>query len=310
MKTFILIGAAGYIAPRHLKAIKETGNDLVAAFDVSDSVGILDSYFPDAEFFSEFEKLNEFIEDLSLNGNKIDYISICSPNYLHIPHAKFALKKGIDVICEKPLALNTADLVSLEQYESQYNARLFSILQLRLHKSILELKEKVSSGNASKIYDIDLTYITSRGKWYLNSWKGEESKSGGLATNIGVHFYDMLQFVFGALKDLVVYHRDEKTVSGFMSLDRANVRWFLSIDSSYLPSAEKRTYRSILIEGEELEFSEGFTDLHTQSYQQIVEGNGFGVSENYRAIKAVEDIRTLSIDTSFANCHPFIKNKK
>ena len=266
MKRFGLIGAAGYIAPRHLEAIKNTGNDLVIATDVSDSVGIIDRYFPNAEFFTEFEQFEAFVEDEKLAGRRLDYISICSPNYLHLAHMKFALKNGINVICEKPLVLNASDLDSVMAYELAYGARVNSILQLRLHPSILELREKVKSAPDNKIFDVELTYMTSRGKWYLRSWKGVDQKSGGVATNVGVHFYDMLHFIFGSLVDNKVYYRDEKTCSGHLEYQRARVRWFLSIDSDHLPDnavrGEKLTYRSITIEGEELEFSDGFTDLH------------------------------------------------
>lgn len=299
MKRFGLIGVGGYIAPRHLRAIKDTGNDLVVAMDVNDSVGIMDGHFPEAEFFTDFEQFEAFIEDEKLEGRKLDYIAICSPNYLHVAHMKFALKNGIDVICEKPLVLDSSDLAILKQYEEVYGAKVNSILQLRLHPSILALRDRVQSAPDGKVFDVDLTYMTSRGKWYLRSWKGVDQKSGGVATNIGVHFYDMLHFIFGPVVDNQVYYRDEKTCSGYLEYERARVRWFLSIDAAHLPDnavkGEKLTYRSISIEGEELEFSGGFTDLHTQSYRRILDRKGFGIDENRTAIETVEAIRLSEI---------------
>lgn len=310
MKNFALIGAAGYIAPRHLKAIKETGNNLVVAMDVNDSVGIMDSHFPDAEFFTEFEQFSGFVEDLKQQGQKLDYIAICSPNYLHLPHMKFALQNGIDVICEKPLVLNSADLDVLKEYEAQHGAKVNSILQLRLHPSIIALREKVKHAPADKVFEVDLTYLTSRGKWYLKSWKGFDQKSGGVATNIGVHFYDMLHFIFGDIVHNEVHYRDEKTSSGFLKYQRANVRWFLSIDAQHLPEnavqGEKLTYRSIDIEGEELEFSGGFTDLHTQSYQRILAGQGYGIEDNRAAIETVEGMRHAHIVANPTHPHPLL----
>ncbi|MGR2933183.1 Gfo/Idh/MocA family oxidoreductase [Vibrio vulnificus] len=314
MKNFALIGAAGYIAPRHLRAIKDTGNNLVAAMDINDSVGIMDSHFPEAEFFTEFEDFTAFVEDQALQGNKLDYIAICSPNYLHAPHMKYALKNGIDVICEKPLVLNSEDMDVLKEYEQKYGARVNSILQLRLHPSIIALREKVAAAPADKIFDVDLTYMTSRGKWYMKSWKGFDHKSGGVATNIGVHFYDMLHFIFGELKSNEVHFRDEKTASGYLEYERARVKWFLSIDSNNLPDnavkGEKLTYRSITINDgdntEELEFSGGFTDLHTQSYQNVLAGNGFGIDENRIAIETVENIRVQDIVEAGEKAHPLL----
>lgn len=312
MKNFALIGASGYIAPRHLKAIKETGNNLLVAMDINDSVGIMDSYFPDAEFFTEFEAFEAFIEDQKLKGNTLDYISICSPNYLHAPHIKYALKNGIEVICEKPLVLNTEDLNTLKDYEAKYGGKVNSILQLRIHPSILALREKVKAAPADKIFDVDLTYLTSRGKWYLKSWKGFDDKSGGVATNIGVHFYDMLSFIFGDVLKNEVHFRDTKTSSGYLEYERARVRWFLSIDANYLPEnavrGEKLTYRSINIEGEELEFSSGFTDLHTQSYENILAGNGYGIEDNRTAIRTVSEMRKTPITVSPENPHPLLVN--
>jgi UDP-N-acetyl-2-amino-2-deoxyglucuronate dehydrogenase len=314
MINFALIGAAGYIAPRHLRAIKDTGNNLVAAMDINDSVGIMDSHFPDAEFFTEFEDFTAFVEDQALQGNKLDYISICSPNYLHAPHMKYALKNGIDVICEKPLVLHSEDMDILKEYEQKYGAKVNSILQLRLHPSIIALREKVAAAPADKVFDVDLTYMTSRGKWYMKSWKGFDHKSGGVATNIGVHFYDMLHFIFGELKNNEVHFRDEKTASGYLEYERARVKWFLSIDSNNLPDnavkGEKLTYRSITINDgvntEELEFSGGFTDLHTQSYQNVIAGNGFGIDENRIAIETVENIRVQNVIEAGNKAHPLL----
>ena len=314
MKKFALIGAAGYIAPRHLKAIKETGNTLAVAMDVNDSVGIMDSHFPEAEFFTEFEEFEAYVEDQKLKGEKLDYVAICSPNYLHAPHMKYALKNGIEVICEKPLVLNSEDLNMLSEYEKQYGAKVNSILQLRLHPSIIALRDKVQAAPADKVFDVDLTYLTSRGKWYLKSWKGVDNKSGGVATNIGVHFYDMLHFIFGKIVKNEVHFRDEKTASGYLEYERARVRWFLSIDANNLPEnavqGEKLTYRSITIENEELEFSGGFTDLHTQSYQRVLEGKGYGVEENRAAIETVEVIRVSPIVENPVNPHPLLVKVK
>lgn len=310
MKNFALIGAAGYIAPRHLKAIKETGNTLVAAMDITDSVGIMDSFFPDAEFFTEFEQFEEFIEDLLMTGTRVDYIAICSPNYLHAPHMKFALKKGINVICEKPLVLTCAELDALSDYEAKYGGKVNSILQLRLHPAIKNLQAMVNQSRDDEVFNVDLTYLTSRGNWYLKSWKGNHIKSGGVATNIGVHFYDMLGYVFGDVKHSELHFSDEQTVAGYLEFERARVRWFLSIDANYLPDnavvGEKLTYRSIVINGEELEFSGGFTDLHTASYENVLAGNGFGLEENRSAIEVVENIRRGEITEVASHKHPYL----
>ena len=314
MKNFALIGAAGYIAPRHLKAIKDTGNNLAVAMDVNDSVGIMDSHFPEAEFFTQFEEFAAYVEDQEFKGNKLDYVAICSPNYLHTPHMKFALQHGIDVICEKPLVLHTADIDMLAEYERKYGAKVNSILQLRLHDSIIALRDKVAAAPKDKIFDVDLTYLTSRGKWYLKSWKGFDEKSGGVATNIGVHFYDMLHFIFGKILKSEVHYRDEKTSCGYLEYERARVRWFLSIDANNLPSnavqGEKLTYRSITIEGEELEFSGGFTELHTRSYENILAGKGYGLEENRTAIETVEKLRLQAIEQNPANPHPLLAKVK
>lgn len=314
MKKFALIGAAGYIAPRHLRAIKDTGNELVVSMDINDSVGIMDSYFPEAEFFTEFEDFTAFVEDQEMQGHKLDYIAICSPNYLHMPHMKYALRNGIDVICEKPLVLNAEDIDTLKRYEERYDAKVNSILQLRLHPSIIELREKVAAAAEGHVFDVDLTYLTSRGKWYMKSWKGFDHKSGGVATNIGVHFYDMLHFIFGELKKNEVHYRDKKTASGYLEYENARVKWFLSIDANNLPEnaiqGEKLTYRSITINDgsstEELEFSGGFTDLHTMSYENILAGTGFGVDENRTAIETVENIRKQEVIKAGEHAHPLL----
>jgi UDP-N-acetyl-2-amino-2-deoxyglucuronate dehydrogenase len=310
MKRFALIGTAGYIAPRHLNAIKDTGNDLIVAMDVNDSVGIMDMHFPESEFFTEFEDFAAYVEDEALKGNKLDYISICSPNYLHAPQMKFALKNGIDVICEKPLVLSSKEIDTLKLYEEKYGAKVNSILQLRLHPSIIALREKVQNSPADEVFDVELTYMTSRGKWYLKSWKGVDEKSGGVATNVGVHFFDMLHFIFGDIKFNEVHYKDDQTVAGYLEYERARVKWFLSIDANNLPEnaiqGEKKTYRSIMIGDEELEFSGGFTDLHTQSYQNVLAGKGYGLEENRTAIETVEGIRDQAIVANPDHYHPLM----
>lgn len=295
MKNFALVGAAGYIAPRHMKAIKDTNNDLVAALDTFDSVGIIDSYFPNTAFFTEFERFDRYIEKIKRKGNKIDYVSICSPNYLHDAHIRFGLRNQADVICEKPIVLNPWNIDALEEIEKETGKNVYNILQLRLHESVIELKKKIDEGPKDKIYDIDLTYQTSRGNWYYTSWKGDTSKSGGIATNIGVHFYDMLTWVFGDVKESVVHIHTHDRAAGYFELERARVRWFLSINydtiAAELKAKGARTYRSIMIEGEEFEFSGGFTELHTKSYQHVLDGHGFRIGEARKAIEIVHDIR-------------------
>jgi UDP-N-acetyl-2-amino-2-deoxyglucuronate dehydrogenase len=282
MKRFALIGAAGYIAPRHMKAIKDTGNTLVCAFDPYDGVGIMDSHFPDADFFTEFERFDRHIDKLRREGNPIDIISICSPNYLHDAHIRFGLKSGCDVICEKPLVLNPWNVDALVDIEKETGNKAYTILQLRLHPSIIALREKVQNSPKDKIFEVDLKYITSRGKWYHHSWKGDISKSGGIATNIGVHFFDMLTFIFGNIIENKVSIYSDETSAGFLQLERAKVNWFLSIDFNEVPEEikllGKRTYRTLKMEGEEIEFSEGFTELHTESYKEILAGRGFPIS--------------------------------
>jgi UDP-N-acetyl-2-amino-2-deoxyglucuronate dehydrogenase len=295
MKRFALIGAAGFIAPRHLKAIKETGNTLVAAVDKHDNVGILDSYFPEADFFTEFERFDRHLDKLKRKNQKVDYISICSPNYLHDSHIRFALRYGADAICEKPLVLNPWNVEALAEIEQETGKKLNTILQLRLHPSIIALREKIATGPKDKVYEVDLQYMTSRGNWYNTSWKGDMSKSGGVATNIGIHFFDMLIWIFGNVKDVQVSTRDDHHASGVLVLDKAKVKWFLSIKYEHIPEklrlAGKRTYRSLSLEGEEIEFSDGFTDLHTKSYEEILKGNGFGLMDAKASIDLVHKIR-------------------
>ncbi len=295
MKRFALIGAAGYIAPRHMKAIKDTGNELVAAFDPYDGVGIMDSHFPDADFFTEFERFDRHIDKLRREGNPIDIISICSPNYLHDAHIRFGLKSGCDVICEKPLVLNPWNVDALMEIEKETGKKAFTILQLRLHPSIIALREKVLNSPKDKRFKVSLKYMTSRGKWYHHSWKGDMSKSGGIATNIGVHFFDMLTWIFGDIVENKVDIHNEDTASGFLKLEKADVDWFLSIDYNQIPEQVKlqgkRTYRTLQMEGEEIEFSDGFTELHTDSYKAILEGNGFPISVSKKAIEIVHGIR-------------------
>ncbi len=308
MKAFALVGAAGYIAPRHMQAIRETGNSLVAAYDPNDSVGILDSYFPDTHFFTEFERYDRHLDKLRRQGNGVDFVSICSPNYLHDSHARHALRSGANAICEKPLVLNPQNIDGLLQLERETGSRIFSILQLRLHPAIRRLREEFSSYRGSKV-EVELTYVTSRGNWYLQSWKGDERKSGGIATNIGVHFFDMLYFVFGNIQHNEVHHRTPTRAAGFLELEKARVRWYLSLHLSDVPLEERmlgrRTYRSLSIHGNTVEFSDGFADLHTKSYAEILEQRGFGLNENRAAIEAVAHIRTATTNNSI-DCHPFV----
>jgi UDP-N-acetyl-2-amino-2-deoxyglucuronate dehydrogenase len=294
VKNFVLIGAGGYIAPRHMKAIKDTGNNLLAALDKHDSVGILDSYFPEADFFTEFERFDRHVEKLKRQGTKIDYVSVCSPNYLHDAHIRFGLRIGADVICEKPVVLNPWNIDALMEIEKETGHHVFTILQLRLHPAIVSLKERIAK-NPAKNYEVDLQYITSRGHWYHASWKGDIQKSGGIATNIGVHFFDMLLWLFGSVVENKVLVHTADTAEGKLLLQKASINWKLSIDANTLPpsikNAGKRTYRALSIDGEAFEFSEGFGDLHTQSYLNIINGNGFPLTENKSTIELVHQIR-------------------
>lgn len=309
MKNFALIGAAGYIAPRHLKAIKETNNNLIAALDRFDSVGVMDSYFPNADFFTEFERFDRHIEKLKRNGIQLDYLSICTPNYLHDAHIRMALRSGADAICEKPLVLNPWNVDALQDIENESGKKINTILQLRLHPSIIALKNKVDSDISNTKFDIDLTYITSRGRWYDISWKGDESKSGGIATNIGVHFYDMLSWIFGDVQENNVHLLEKNKSAGYLEFEKARVRWYLSIDENDLPieikKSGQRTFRAININETDLEFSSGFTDLHTISYQEILKGKGFGLKDVKKSIEIVHKIRNTSI-SHIGGKHPFL----
>mgnify|MGYP000468062808 FL=1 len=313
MKNFALIGAAGYIAPRHMKAIKETGNTLVAALDKNDSVGIIDSHFPEADFFVEYERFDRHIDMLKREGKHLDYVSIASPNYLHDSHIRFALRQGAHAICEKPLVLNPHNIDALKVVQDETGKQVYNILQLRLHPSIIELKEFVAAEvakNPNKVFDVDLTYLTSRGHWYFTSWKGDENKSGGIATNIGVHFYDMLGWVFGDLVKNEAHLKQTDVNAGYLEFQHARVRWFLSVNYDYIPedvkAAGQRTYRSITVGGKEIEFSGGFTDLHTFSYQHILNGGGFGLEEARNSIEIVSDIRNQKVVTNPSDIHPFV----
>ena len=311
MKTFAIIGVGGYIAPRHLKAIKDTGNVLVSAYDKNDSVGIMDSYFPNAAFFTEQELFDRHNTKLKDRGQQIDYISVCTPNYLHDAHTRYGLRLGADVICEKPLVLNPWNIDALHNVEERSGHKAYTILQLRLHDKIAALKKKVEEGPKDKIYDIDLTYITSRGNWYYASWKGNINKSGGVATNIGVHFYDMLSWIFGEVKKNIVHVSSHDRVAGYLELKKARVRYFLSINGETLPpnavEGEKRTYRTLSIDGEEFEFSQGFTELHTKSYEKILAGQGFGIEEARNCINTVYEIRNAKPIGLVGDYHPLAR---
>lgn len=310
MKRFALIGAAGYIAPRHMKAIKDTGNDLAVAMDINDSVGILDSHFPEAQFFTEFEQFEAFVDQERRAGRPLDYVAIASPNYLHDAHMRFALRIGANAICEKPLVLNPEDIDRLLELERDTGRRINTILQLRLHPAILGLRERVLAEPDGYKANVDLTYITSRGNWYLRSWKGITDKSGGIATNIGVHFFDMLHFVYGDLQENIVHLNTPMKAAGYLEFKRARVRWFLSLDVNDIPAPEriqgKRTYRALVADDENVEFSDGFTELHTRIYEEILAGRGFGVAENRGAISAVSHIRTAPVARHSDLTHPFV----
>lgn len=311
MKNFGIIGVAGYIAPRHLKAIKDTGNNLVVALDKSDTVGIMDSYFPNSSFYTEFERFDRYVEKIKHTDKKLDFVSVCTPNYLHDSHIRFGLRADADVICEKPLVLNPWNIDSLEDMQKQTGRKVYNILQLRLHKAIIDWKKQIENGPKDKVYDVDLTYITSRGTWYYTSWKGFAEKSGGVATNIGVHFYDMLSWIFGPIKENIVHVYEHDRAAGFLRFEKARVRYFMSINADTLPKealeAGKRTYRKIEMEGTEIEFSEGFTELHTESYKNILSGNGFGLEDARQCIQIVHDIRNSSPIGLVGDYHPLCK---
>ncbi len=313
-KNFGLIGVAGYIAVRHLKAIKDTGNILLASLDPFDSVGLIDSYFPESDFFVEFERFDRHFDKLKRTGIKIDYVSICSPNYLHDSHIRFALRHQADAICEKPVVLNPWNIEALQEIENETGHSIFTVLQSRLHPSILELRNEIRNGPGNKIYDIDLTYITSRGNWYFYSWKGNIQKSGGVATNIGIHFFDMLSWIFGRTKKNIVNISEHNKAAGYLELENARVRWFLSLDSRDLPASvvQKglRTFRTIVVDGKEIEYSEGFTDLHTLTYKEILAGRGFGLADASQSVEIAYDIRNATPVGLTGDYHPFLKTNK
>lgn len=311
MKNFALIGAAGYIAPRHYKAIRDTGNTLLAAYDPFDNVGIIDSYFPKTAFFTEFERFDRHISKLQRSDSKIDYTTVCSPNYLHDSHIRFALRSGTNVVCEKPLVLNPWNAEALLDIEKETGKQVSNVLQLRLHPNIIKLKEKIDASPADKVYDFDLTYITSRGNWYYTSWKGDVAKSGGIATNIGIHFFDMLSWLFGEVKGNIVHLHTHDRAAGFLEFGKARVRWFLSINTDTLPVAVREkglnTYRSLMLEGQEIEFSDGFADLHTKAYDEIIKGNGYGIADALPSIHIAHYIRHAQAVGLQGDYHPLAK---
>jgi UDP-N-acetyl-2-amino-2-deoxyglucuronate dehydrogenase len=310
-KNFGIIGVAGYIAVRHLRAIKETGNNLLASLDRFDSVGRIDSFFPESDFFVEFERFDRHFDKLKRTGTKIDYVSICSPNYLHDSHIRFALRHQAEAICEKPIVLNPWNVDALQEIENETGRKIYTVLQLRLHPKIIELRDKIRKGPKGKIYDIDMTYIASRGNWYSISWKGDIQKSGGVATNIGIHFFDMLSWIFGDTKKNIVHLSEPHKAAGFLELENARVRWFLSVDYEDIPAVVKesgqRTFRSIAVDGEEIEFSEGFTDLHTKTYQEIIAGNGFGLKDARQSVETAYTIRNSQPIGLKGDYHPILK---
>src|SRR5690554_2648447 len=311
MKRFALIGSAGYIAERHMKAIKETGNDLICATDHFDVMGRMDSYFPDAEFFLEIENLDKYMDDMRREGSPIDYVTICTPNYMHPSHIRLALRNGANAICEKPLVIYPEDIHVIKDIENETGKKVNTILQLRYHPAIVALKKEIDEAG-DKIFDVDLCYITTRGKWYLKSWKGDVQKSGGVATNIGIHFFDMITWIFGDVRQNIVHHYGPDKAAGFLQLDKARVRWFLSLDYHDLPEAATgkamRTYRSITVDGKEIEFSGGFTDLHTVTYQNILGGNGFGIDDARESIELTDFVRNAKPVGRQGDYHPFLKN--
>ena len=313
MKRFALIGASGYIAPKHVQAIRDTENSLVAATDPHDNVGFLDSYFPAAAFFTEFERFDRYMDKLKNQNHEIDFVSICSPNHLHDAHIKSTLRWGADAICEKPMVLNPWNIDTLKRVEKETGKRIWNVLQLRKHPAIIALKKKVESNKSDKIFDVDLTYITSRGLWYYASWKGQEEKSGGIATNIGIHFFDMLSWIFGNVRENIVNVHNHDRAAGYLRFEKARVRWFLSINNNVLPddikAKKQKTYRSITIEGEELEFSDGFTGLHTKVYEDILKGEGCGIDDTKNAIEIVHAVRSQKPIGLKGTYHPLAKSK-
>ncbi len=310
MYNFAMIGVGGFVAPKHLKAIRDTGNVLVAAVDPNDSVGILDSHFPDARFFTEPERFERFLEKRRFQGDdqRIHYVSICTPNYLHDSHIRMALREKAHAICEKPLVINPWNLDPLTSLEAETGCRVYTVLQLRLHPPLVELKQKLAV--QGRKYDVVLTYVTRRGNWYDISWKGSEQKSGGVAMNIGIHFFDLLMWLFGPLEHSTVHLRSERRMAGMVELERARVRWFLSVDWDDIPlphrQSGKYAYRSITVDGEEVEFSEGFGDLHTRVYENVLAGRGFGIADSRPSIELVYAIRTADVSVDTRDAHPFL----
>jgi UDP-N-acetyl-2-amino-2-deoxyglucuronate dehydrogenase len=312
MKHFALIGAAGFVAPRHFRAIKDTGNTLIAALDPHDSVGILDSYFPEAKFFTSFERFERHLEKLRFQTEepRVEYVSVCSPNYLHDTHIRLALHVGADAICEKPLVINEWNLRSLEELEAKTGRKVYTVLQLRLLPVLRELKERLDALPRRDRQDVVLTYITRRGQWYHTSWKGDEEKSGGLAMNIGIHFFDLLMWLFGKAEHSEVHLSQPDKMAGLLELEWARVRWYLSVDVNDLPEATRQAnkfaFRSITIDGQEMEFSEGFTDLHTRVYEQVLAGNGFGIESARPSIELVYNLRHADVLASPKLLHPML----
>jgi len=309
---FAMTGVAGYVAPRHLRAIRDTGNALIAAIDPHDSVGILDQYFPDARFFTEIERFDRHLEKLRRGAeeNRVHYLTICSPNYLHDAHCRLALRVGANAICEKPLVINPWNAGPLQELESEFGRRIYTVLQLRVHPKLIELREALSRATGSHPHEVCLTYVTARGRWYHVSWKGMGEKSGGISTNIGIHLFDLLIWLFGGMTILRIYYSDPSCMSGFLVLERARVKWFLSVDPADLPLEVKRqnrsTYRSITIDGQEVEFTDGFIDLHTRVYEETLAGRGFGIDDARPSIELVHHIRTSEISGRDSDAHPFL----
>jgi UDP-N-acetyl-2-amino-2-deoxyglucuronate dehydrogenase len=310
---FALIGAAGFVAPRHFQAIRDVGGQLVAATDPHDSVGILDRYFPKARYFPEIERFDRHLEKLRRlsQDERVHYVSICSPNYLHDAHVRLALRVGARAICEKPLVIAPWNLDQLAALEQEHGCQVSTILQLRVHPQLAALKTRLLAENPAHRHDVELTYVTGRGPWYHASWKGQEDRSGGVTMNIGVHFFDLLTWLFGRLEQLEVHLKDSRRTAGFLELERAQVRWFLSVDRADVPedaaSQGKTTFRSITCDGEEVEFSEGFTDLHTKVYEEILAGRGFGIEDARASIEAVHRIRTAPLAPPTSQPHPLTK---
>ncbi len=314
IKNFAVIGVGGFIAPRHLRAIRDTGHKLLAAVDLNDSVGILDQYSFDVEFFTKVKRFDRYLEKLQLGPeeSRVHYVSICSPNYLHDAHCRLALRMGADVICEKPLVINPRSLDALEEIEHETGRSINTVLQLRFHPELMKLQKELRMSKG--VHHVELTYVSSRGSWYQASWKGNQEKSGGISTNIGIHLFDLLIWLFGSAGFVKVYYADEKRVSGFIELEHARVSWFLSVDKNDLPahikSSEKLTYRSIVVDGKEIEFSNGFADLHTKVYQEVLGGRGFGIQVARPSVDLTHKIRTADISPKDQLMHPYLRGNK